>query len=469
MPVVDATRKTVTLKIVYYGCALGGKTTNLETLHRLTDPERRQGMVSIATSDDRTLFFDLLPVNLGQIGGLSVRAKVYTVPGQLHYEMTRRQVLTGADGVVLVVDSSREARKNNVWARENLLDNLKANGLDPGRIPTVLQWNKRDLDDAEPVADLERELNGGHLPSVEAVATTGTGVMETFTEVLRACLMQAYASAGMRKVSEADIDRTLAAALAPAGPASPATREKASTPPDAVRHEVDIDLYREQWAERGRDRKMLDAEALYRESVQANMELAERLDGLNTVEDLNARRIRMLQALSRLAPLLSSERKPPLPPGAMAMLLAGAGRDRGSLLMFRPGAKVMDEAEVLPDGPDLLNQLMVEGLGSTAYQMSTDGKDRWIEDLAGEIFLEMVPATAEGLVSACLCPLRCGGSGFGSLIVYTGAGETVCDAVEREYWNTAASLLGLSLHWWSLNRQAAKSPPPPAAASADRP
>ena len=127
MAVVDVQSRTITLKIVYFGCALGGKTTNLVTLHRLTDPNSASGLVSIATKDDRTLFFDLLPMNLGQIGAMQVKVKLYTVPGQVHYELTRRQVLGGADGVVMVVDSSPDQEKSNQWAVENLRLNLRAN------------------------------------------------------------------------------------------------------------------------------------------------------------------------------------------------------------------------------------------------------------------------------------------------------------------------------------------------------
>ena len=105
MAVIDVAGKTLTVKLVYYGCALSGKTTNLQTLHRLTDPDRKQGLVSIATYDYRTLFFDLLPMDLGQVGGLAVKVKLYTVPGQVHYEVTRRQVLQATDGVILVADS----------------------------------------------------------------------------------------------------------------------------------------------------------------------------------------------------------------------------------------------------------------------------------------------------------------------------------------------------------------------------
>jgi signal recognition particle receptor subunit beta len=179
----SSTDKSLYLKLVYYGPGLCGKTTNLETIHRLTDPRRRQPMVSLKTEGDRTLFFDLLPFDLGQISGLDVRLKLYTVPGQIQYDTTRKQVLAGADGVVFVADSGPRQRESNRVMIRYLRNNLIANGLDPEKLPLVFQWNKRDLPDAMPVRDMEEDLKFRGAPSIPSVATAGTGVMESFCEL----------------------------------------------------------------------------------------------------------------------------------------------------------------------------------------------------------------------------------------------------------------------------------------------
>ncbi len=463
MSVVDVTHKTITIKLVYYGCALGGKTTNLETLHRLTDPDGLQGLVSIATKDDRTLFFDLLPMDLGQVGGLTVKVKLYTVPGQVHYELTRRQVLAGTDGVVLVVDSSREAWKSNGWAAQNLRDNLKANGLDPDKTPLVFQWNKRDLPDALPVEQLAK-LNPRNLPAVEAVATTGAGVVETFAAVLKAGISRAYSVAG-KAIPEETIVKTVDAALAQARSREPSLPAGgAAAPVRAFEHRVDQDAYRDEWADRGRDRTILDQEKLISEAVQTGMELAERLEGYKGVQQANERQGRMMSALSGLAPLLIDPANAALPPGLLKLLLDGAGRESGSLLLFRAGEKVMDEREVHPAGrPDVLNASVAEGLGSLAFRLGETEEPRWIEDLASEVFFDATPPGAEGLASALVVPLACDGLRFGSLFVYGRIIESPVDPVEREFWITAATFLSLSLHWHALRRKLVQGSRPAAA------
>jgi signal recognition particle receptor subunit beta len=172
--------RTLCAKLVYYGPALGGKTTNLRSLHRITDPEGVETLLSVNTAADRTLFFDLLPFDLGTILGYKVALKVYTVPGQVRYDATRRVVLAGTDAVVFVADSSRTARGDNRASLENLRVNLHANGFDPDTLPIRYQFNKQDLPDAaapEEVADwLGVDPDRGHA----AVAIADRGVLEIF-------------------------------------------------------------------------------------------------------------------------------------------------------------------------------------------------------------------------------------------------------------------------------------------------
>ena len=175
----------ILLKLVYYGPGLSGKTTNLQMLHALCQDVNRGELFSVNTQEDRTLFFDLLPINLGYIYGNAIHLQVYTVPGQVQYDASRRVVLGGADGVVFVADSSESKMQENVDSLSNLYHNLNANRLNIKQIPFVLQYNKRDLADAMPVGVLNRRLNFRSVPYFEAVANKGVGVLDTFLSITR--------------------------------------------------------------------------------------------------------------------------------------------------------------------------------------------------------------------------------------------------------------------------------------------
>ena len=177
--------REVTAKIVYYGPGLCGKTTNLEELHKKMNPTTRGKMVSLATDTDRTLFFDLLPVDLGTIGGFRTKLQLFTVPGQTYYNNTRKLVLKGADGVVFVADSQAAQMQANIDSYQNLAENLKENGLDINTIPLVIQWNKTDLPELAPIETLEAKVNPRKVPTQKAVAFRGDGVLETFKLISR--------------------------------------------------------------------------------------------------------------------------------------------------------------------------------------------------------------------------------------------------------------------------------------------
>lgn len=456
MAVFDAVHKTVTIKIVYYGCAMGGKTTNLVTLHRLTDPNGKQGLVSIATSNDRTLFFDLLPMDLGQVAGLSVKVKLYTVPGQLHYELTRRQVLGGADGVVLVIDSSPKVQESNAWALKNLRENLVNNSLDPDTTPTVLQWNKRDLPDARPVAELQAELNGRELPAHEAVATTGVGVIETFAEVLKRAITHTYEKSGKSLKNPDKLGEIIDEALKQAREKAAAAKPEADTP--TFDHRFDWENYHQEQESEGHDRKVVDQASLLSESVNANMMLAERLETLKSLERLTERRGHMMQALSRLAPMLADHNQKALPKGVMARLVEGSERTHGSLLLFCPGEKTMDEWEVVPGEADALNASTSAGVGSVAHLLCERATEvTVVDDVAGEVFFGKPPAALEGVAALLIAPVRCEGMTFGAIVVYSKVSGTRFDETEREYWTTASVLVGLSLHWHALRRKVSQA------------
>jgi mutual gliding-motility protein MglA len=179
MSLVNYSTREITSKIVYYGPGRSGKTTNLQYVHAQVPEERRGRMVSLATETDRTLFFDFLPLDLGTISGFQMRFQLYTVPGQVYYDATRKLVLQGADGVVFVADSQRTQRDENLASFRNLQVNLLEQGTDPRTIPIVLQYNKRDLPDVMTVEEMDDLLNYRDLPSYEAQALAGAGVFDT--------------------------------------------------------------------------------------------------------------------------------------------------------------------------------------------------------------------------------------------------------------------------------------------------
>lgn len=180
--------RTIKAKVVYYGPAQSGKTTNLEQIHRLTDPAGKNRLISLNTAQDRTLFFDLLPFSLGSVSGYDFKIQLYTVPGQVQYNATRRVVLAGADAVVFVADSRRGMFKDNVSAFENMKVNLLANRLVPEKMPLVVQYNKRDLPDLLSVSELNKALNPWQRPSFSAVAAKGEGALETFVSIVEQML-----------------------------------------------------------------------------------------------------------------------------------------------------------------------------------------------------------------------------------------------------------------------------------------
>jgi mutual gliding-motility protein MglA len=189
MPNVDHARRELRLKVVYYGPGMGGKTSNLEHIHRRTRADMRGKLVTLNDAAERTLFFDLLPMELGQYKGYSVRVHLCTVPGQIAHDRIRRLVLRHVDGIVMVVDSQHERLAENVESIRNLETNLRLQGEDPSRLPIVIQYNKRDLPNAAGIATLRQVLGvPASAAQIEAVATQGQGVFETFKTILASCL-----------------------------------------------------------------------------------------------------------------------------------------------------------------------------------------------------------------------------------------------------------------------------------------
>ena len=188
MSFINYLSREINCKIVYYGPGLCGKTTNLQFIYNKTSPAAKGKMISLATQTERTLFFDFLPLSLGEIRGFKTRFHLYTVPGQLFYDASRKLILKSVDGVVFVADSQTERMEANEESLVNLRDNLKEQTYDIEKIPLVMQYNKRDLPNVAPVEHLSRHLNYLRRPEFSAVATSGEGVFDTLKEIAKLVL-----------------------------------------------------------------------------------------------------------------------------------------------------------------------------------------------------------------------------------------------------------------------------------------
>ena len=183
MSMINYASREINCKIVYYGTGLGGKTTNLEYIYSRVNPDTKGKMISLATETERTLFFDFLPIDLGEVRGFKTRFHLYTVPGQVYYNASRKLILKGVDGVIFVADSQAERMEANVEAMHNLYENLESYGYDLTQIPFSIQYNKRDLSNAMTVDELRAQLNPAGVSDFEGIAIEGKGVFETLGSV----------------------------------------------------------------------------------------------------------------------------------------------------------------------------------------------------------------------------------------------------------------------------------------------
>jgi signal recognition particle receptor subunit beta len=189
MSFVNYVTKEVNCKIVYYGPGLGGKTTNIQYVYQKTSGDSKGNMITLSTENERTLFFDFLPLDLGEIRGFKTRFHLYTVPGQVFYEASRKLILRGVDGIVFVADSQVERMESNIESLQSLEKNLLEQGYDVEKLPIVMQWNKRDLPNTTSIADLHKALNKWNVPEFEASAVKGTGVFDTLKTISKLVLM----------------------------------------------------------------------------------------------------------------------------------------------------------------------------------------------------------------------------------------------------------------------------------------
>jgi mutual gliding-motility protein MglA len=189
MSFINYSSREINCKIVYYGPGLCGKTTNLQYIFQKTSPDARGKMVSLATETERTLFFDFLPLSMGEVHGFKARFHLYTVPGQVFYDASRKLILKGVDGVVFVADSQVERMEANMESLDNLRENLDEQGYNLDALPYVVQYNKQDLPNAAPMEELSKVLNPTQVPEFSAVATTGDGVFGTLKAVAKLVMM----------------------------------------------------------------------------------------------------------------------------------------------------------------------------------------------------------------------------------------------------------------------------------------
>ncbi len=295
----DNQNRQVKIKIVYYGPAVGGKTTSLQQIHRVLDPERRTRLYSLNTAADRTLFFDLLSLNLGRIRDFRLSLQLYTVPGQVQYDATRRTVLAGADGVVFVADSQTDQREHNVESLQNLKQNLIANSLDVQGLPIVFQYNKRDLSPILSLEEMEAALNPQGLPSFSTVATTGDGVLEAFKAIGELTLVTVADKLGVGNNPQA-LDRLRHQMHASMEPFLAA----GGTPLGADDLEITVADHD------GPSGEALTDDDLVAEAVRANLAMGELNTRLDTLSRLLERKVRVMAGISDYGRAVGNERDP---------------------------------------------------------------------------------------------------------------------------------------------------------------
>jgi signal transduction histidine kinase/signal recognition particle receptor subunit beta len=332
----DNQHRQIKIKIVYYGPAVGGKTTCLQHIHRVTDPQRRTKLYSLNTAADRTLFFDLLSLNLGRIRGYRLALQLYTVPGQVQYDATRRTVLAGADGVVFVADSLVAQREANLESLENLWMNMAANGLDRKTMPVVLQYNKRDLDQIQTVEEMEAALNGDKQPAFPTVAISGEGVLEAFAAIGEHTLAAVADKLGVGTSPQAvgRLQEQMLKAMQPfmevEGEAPPADEdvEVTVTGPEIAAGQV------------------LSEDVLIGEAVRANLAMTDVTTRLDIVSRQLERKVRVMGSISQFGHAVSNQRDPAK---VLRLLITEAIRLlqlQGASVIIVPGSGRVREAVV---------------------------------------------------------------------------------------------------------------------------
>jgi len=420
--------RQIKVKIVYYGPALGGKTTCLQHIHRATDPQRRTRLYSLNTASDRTLFFDLLSLNLGRIRGYRLAIQLYTVPGQVQYNATRRAVLAGADGVVFVADSQRDQNEANLQSFENLKVNLEANGIDPGTQPLVFQFNKRDLGDLVPLDALEVDLNGGGLPSFPTVAITGDGVMDAFAAITENTLISLADRLGIDTTGHA-VERLKQQTRAALDPFVTATV------PAAAVDDIEVTVPENPPDETG----PLPQETLVSEAVRANLAMTDLSTRLETVSKQLELKARVTRAITDFGRTIANQRDPADVLRLLVKTAVSHLRVQAATVLIVPAAGQLREAVVHGLEHDPLLATTVEST-TIAGALAQAGEPVLIaSDLeGGTVGSVQIAVERAGFASAIAVPLSAQDRLLGMLAVYGGPDRQPLDEDELEL----ASILG---------------------------
>jgi len=446
-------KKELTAKLVYYGTALGGKTTNLQYIHRRANPDRKVELYSLNTMNDRTLFFDLLPLSLGKIRGYTLRFQLYTVPGQPQYHATRKVVLAGADAVVFVADSSASKLNDNIESLKDFRENLVGNGIDYDSIPIVIQYNKRDLPDALPVEVLNRKLNPGALPGFASVATDGSGVIETFMDASKRMVVsiaQRYQMGTEQTILKGlptHVEEALRQVLhVPSGP-SPDERtppgRRAPTPP-AVRP----------WPASQDDssiRYVVDSKDLLESSVQTSMQLAQLVSEVKETKNQLEKKVRELQMQAQLMLAITStldlDRVLELTLNLSVELL---GADYGSLSLYSERDGTLREAMLRGMEQERFNVPSHPGDTPFSYSLMMRETPLLATDFDEEDVFHYVSRREPGLQAFLSAPLRSKGRPLGLLNLYCTSAERRFGESEMQGLTTLAAQASVAIENASL-------------------
>lgn len=444
MAVADGASGVVTLRVVYYGPAGAGKTTNLERISTLIYGQASGRITPRQVGANRTASLEIPAGALGHLLGSSTVVRLETMQGEVSsVEGGWSAVLAGADGIVFVADSSPHARSANLKALAGIRERLEGRARSDGTIPVLLQWNKRDRADARPIAEMETELNHRCFPSIEAASLRGTGVAETLVEILKKAIRAAQRRAGAAVLPEPALGQAISSAIQ--------RLSKSAREASIERFGMTIDRQPSAWPDvREPSRDHHDRDGIWsREAVYSAVSLgAESPTGPADTPVDRAGPVpaaRMLAALQRVTSSPGGPDPSGLPHGLMAGLLAACDRTHGSLLLFRQGTPRMEEREVVPVGSDPLNASPFATGATAAVGLCAGPEPLWIGDLANKVFADRVAPGTGHLRAALILPLVFGSDQFGGMVVYVTDGEPPPPAEERAYWETAAALVSFYL------------------------
>jgi len=448
---VNQKDRIITAKIVYYGTALGGKTTNLEAIHRFTDPEQRSTLLSLKTEGDRTLFFDLLPFDLGSLMGFRFGFKLYTVPGQIKYTATRRKVLEGADGVVFVADSQRSREEENKKSFGDLKTNLKANRIDPDRVPLVLQFNKQDLRDLVTVNELNADLNARKVPAFSAVAIRGKGVLETLAAILKETIKAAIAAnvTHFSRLEDDELNKTVEKIFSPyfkrAGQLSGEVRPVPSRYKEVRLSSRDLDTSgRSDGPIRGD--LVLEPIDLLSRSVESSLVIAENgSEAIKTAQRIGKMR-KDLAVLGELSTKASDDSDfDQVLTKALESAIESTGVDCGSLLLINNESKNMGEKILKGLKHDPLNAIEIKGVGSLAYQLTQRKEAILTNNVQDRLFYSNPSAEMQGVYGLASYPLVARNFPLGLINLYATRPGKVFGQDEELFLGILSHVLGLYL------------------------